>query len=63
MKDVITAFNQLVMPLKQLGFSSNQVLLPVVQVLTQHTSLAEEAKLMLSAILAGDLQVEEDFDS
>lgn len=62
MNDAITIFQKLIMPLKQLGFTSDQVLYPVVQALTSHTKLTAESKLMLSAILASGIQVEEDFD-
>uniref|UniRef100_UPI0040477D84 hypothetical protein n=1 Tax=Rheinheimera sp. TaxID=1869214 RepID=UPI0040477D84 len=62
MHDTVAVFKKLVMPLKQLGFHSERPLLPIVRELTQYTPLSEEAKLVLSACLAADLQVEEDFD-
>ncbi|KKO46574.1 hypothetical protein WG68_04535 [Arsukibacterium ikkense] len=63
MHDTVALFKKLVMPLKQLGFHSERPLLPIVRELTQYLPLSEEAKLLLSAALAADLQVEEDFDS
>ncbi|QSX39788.1 hypothetical protein [Shewanella cyperi] len=62
MNEAIAVFKKLVVPLKQLGFHSGLTLFPIVKELTQFTPLTEEAKLLLSAILASDLQVEEDFD-
>ncbi|WP_019674331.1 hypothetical protein [Arsukibacterium perlucidum] len=62
MNDINAVFKKLVMPLKQLGFHSERPLLPIVRELTQYMPLSEEAKLLLSASLAADLMVEEDFD-
>lgn len=62
MQDTVALFKKLVMPLKQLGFHSERPLLPIVRELTQYMPLSEEARLILSACLAADLQVEEDFD-
>lgn len=63
MHDTVALFKKLVMPLKQLGFHSERPLLPIVRELTQYMPLSEADQLLLSASLAADLQVEEDFDN
>ncbi|MEE2003156.1 hypothetical protein QWY20_17010 [Alkalimonas sp. MEB108] len=61
MNDVFDTFSRLAVPLHQLGFHSERSLLPLVRTLTQYLPITEQTRLLLSAKLAGELQVEEDF--